>query len=191
MSRIFHRRISLLPMEDTYIPLFGSKEELDSFQFRMGLDCLCQNTLFYPVYQDGQVTYQWTQVPHAQEFYYDDCRRHCCQEEEGVECVRIRILEKLTKYFCENKPDEYLSGMEEYSKSFKWNKIPYDDKCPKEHYIRYRCPYNNALIKFAFPIYVSGKAIAVIHTGHFTVGNSNGMGVETTTMWKHHFSTER
>lgn len=194
MSRIFHQRISLLPMEDTYIPLFDAKEELDFFQLRMGLDCLCQNALFYPVYQGGQITYQWTQFPYVQEFYYDDCLRYCQQTEENAECDWIRILKKLTEYFCENKPDEYLSGMKEYAnrnKQFRWDKFPYDDKCPKEHYIRYRCPYNDDLIKFAFPIYVSGKAVAVIHTGHFTVGNSNGMGVETTIMWKHHFSTER
>lgn len=189
MSRIFHQRVSLLPddRKGEHIHLFESKEELDFFQLRMGLDCLCQNTLFYPFYQDDQLTYCWTQSPHAQEFYYKDCLRYC---HEGAECARIRILEKLTQYFCEEKPDEYLSSMEEYAhrkQGFEWDKIPYDDKRPEEHYIRYRCPYNENLIKFAFPIYVNGEAVAMIHAGQFTVGES----IKVNTMWTHHFHTER
>ena len=190
MCRIFHQRFCLLPSDadEDRLALFDSKEELDFFQLRMGLDCLCQNTLFYPRYHNHTQSYHKAQSPYAEEFYYEECQIHCGNG--AAAGPRDRILEAITWYFCENREDAFLNSMEDYhiqNRKFPFRKIPYDPTCPRQYYIQYVCPFQDKLMKFAFPVYVEDHAVAVLFTGQFTCGGE--AQPNNTVPWKHHFSS--
>lgn len=186
----FQKRLCLLNpgREENCLGIFDEKEELDLFQFRIGLECLCQNTLCYPLYKGGELEYQETVSPYAEEFYYDSCRENC----PGTPGHRTydRIIRQITVFFCENKPESYLEHMDGYGAGqFSFQKIPYQPETPQEYYIRYMCPFHTQFIKFAFPVYVNGMAVAVLFTGQFHISQGNPTSVRP--KWSHVFSNEQ
>lgn len=165
MDNIFNLEFYFTENRDSCIPLFESAEAFESFQMRMGLENLCQNTLVFPVgkYPNGQIHYDMHTSPHSKKFYNRSCLRFCTNPDNSIRCKKM--MHQITTHFCEDHPLE-ASGVEIFSF------YPYDERVPQKQYICYQCPFVK-LYKCAFPIYVENVVVAVLFTGQFPIENAD------------------
>lgn len=165
MDNIFNIEFYFTKNRDNCTSLFKSVEEFESFQIRMGLENLCQNTLVFPVgkYPNGKMHYDMHTSPHSKKFYNRSCLRFCANPDNSIQCKQM--MYQITTYFCEGHPIE-SSGVRTFSL------YPYDEIVPQKQYMFYQCPFVN-LYKCAFPIYVENVVVAVLFTGQFPIGTAD------------------
>lgn len=171
---VIMRNLSNLPVclygESAYcLSLFKQLHDIEYYQLKIGLGSLCQNTLIYQSIDEmGNKVYRTIQSSHADEFYCDECRRFRANDETCGEASCEALLERITLYFCEPEKGSLSEDLNyeilEYSNHFKEHLSRTVVLSGK--YIRYRCPFVDCY-KYGFPIYINGKAIAVLFTGQF------------------------
>lgn len=162
MENILNKDIFLLTNQDDVISLFDNEQMFETYQLRMGLDCLCQNTLVYPIKKvpNGDLDYKIKSSPNSKIFYNSDCVEYCRTCDGSNSCNQMML--QIAKCFCENNPIDKLGILDVHY-------YPYNEE--PNNFVCYQCPFVK-LYKCAFPIYVENTVVAVLFTGQFNIGDS-------------------